>query len=183
MRPRIVERVIEIEDPGQALLQAAAFSLESASMQLSRNFSLAQLTKSETAEKRGIDNSPPPEILGNLKLLAAGLEQILLLLGAPIEISSGYRCPELNAAVGGAAGSQHTLGLAVDFICPGFGSPLEIARAIRGSNMAFDQCILEYGEWVHLSFALAPRQRVLTIYDSDTGYIAGLWDRDGTQIV
>ncbi len=151
-------------------------------MQLSVNFSLAQFTRSETAERRGIDNSPPPEIVENLRLLAAGLEQVQSLLGAPIEISSGYRCPELNAAVGGAAASQHMQGLAADFICPGFGTPLEVARAIERSDVAFDQCILEWGEWVHLSFARAPRWNVLTIYDSETGYMAGLWDPDGTRL-
>jgi hypothetical protein len=151
-------------------------------MQLSTHFSLAQLVRSETAEQRGIDNSPPPEVFDNLRRLAAGLEQVRTLLGAPIEISSGYRCPELNALVGGAAGSQHTLGLAADFVCPEFGSPLEIARAIQRSGIVFDQCILEYGEWVHLSFAHPPRQRMLTIYDAQTGYIAGLWDRDGREI-
>ena len=151
-------------------------------MRLSPNFTLAQLIRSETAERRGIDNSPAAEIIENLKLLATGLEQVQALLGAPIEISSGYRCPELNAAVGGASTSQHMQGLAVDFVCPAFGPPLEIARAIQSSSIAFDQCILEWGEWVHLSFARSPRHNVLSIYDADAGYVAGLWDRDGTRI-
>jgi hypothetical protein len=151
-------------------------------MQLTPNFSLAQLIRSDTAEQRGIDNTPAPHIIENLSKLAMGLEQVCALLGAPIEISSGYRCPELNAAVGGAGTSQHMEGLAADFVCPGFGTPLEIARAIQGSNIAFDQCILEWGEWVHLSFAQVPRCRVLSIYDAEAGYVAGLWDRDGRQI-
>jgi hypothetical protein len=153
-----------------------------AAMQLSPNFSLGELTYSETAEKNGIDNTPPPEIVENLKRLAAGLETVRGLLGAPLEISSGYRCAALNEAVGGSSASQHVLGLAVDFSCPGFGPPLEVARAIRESGMQFDQCILEYGRWVHLSFSDAPRGRILTIYDEKEGYIAGLWDEDGKQI-
>jgi len=151
-------------------------------MQLSPHFSLSQLVYSETAEQNGIDNTPPPEIVENLKRLAAGLESVRSLLGAPLEISSGYRCPALNEAVGGSSASQHLQGLAVDFACPAFGTALEIAQAIRGSGLDFDQCILEYGRWVHLSFSDAPRRRLLTIYDENEGYLAGLWDEQGKQI-
>ncbi|HET7765459.1 MAG TPA: D-Ala-D-Ala carboxypeptidase family metallohydrolase [Burkholderiales bacterium] len=148
-------------------------------MRLSPNFSLDELVYSETAEQNGIDNTPPPEIVENLKRLAAGLEAVRALLGAPLEISSGYRCAALNQAVGGSSTSQHMHGLAVDFACPDFGSPLEIARAIQRSGLEFDQCILEYGRWVHLSFSDAPRRRLLTIYDQEKGYLAGLWDESG----
>jgi hypothetical protein len=151
-------------------------------MQLSPNFSLGELVYSETAEQNGIDNTPPAEIVENLKRLAAGLEAVRTLLGAPLEISSGYRCPALNEAVGGSAASQHVQGLAADFACAAFGSPLEVARAIQRSGIEFDQCILEYGRWVHLSFSDAPRGRLLTIYDETEGYLAGLWDEDGRQI-
>ena len=151
-------------------------------MQLSPNFSLSDLVRSETAEERGIDNTPPPEIVENLRRLAEGLEKVRALLGAPLEISSGYRCAALNEAVGGSSTSQHMQGLAVDFECPAFGSPLEIADAIRRSGLGFDQCILEYGRWVHLSFSDAPRRRLLTIYDDDKGYVAGLWDETGRMI-
>jgi len=151
-------------------------------MQLSPNFSLSQLVYSETAEKNGIDNTPPPEIVDNLKRLAAGLESVRALLGAPLEISSAYRCAALNEAVGGSGASQHLQGLAVDFCCPAFGTPLEIAREIQRSGLEFDQCILEYGRWVHLSFSDAPRRRLLTIYDEDEGYLAGLLDEQGRPI-
>jgi zinc D-Ala-D-Ala carboxypeptidase len=146
------------------------------------NFPLALLVRSETAEQQGIDNSPPPEVLDNLKVLAAGLEQVQSLLGRPLEISSGYRCPALNAAVGGSTTSKHVQGLAVDFVCPEFGPPLEIARAIIDSAIVFDQCILEFGRWVHLSFGPQPRSRILTIYDSKEGYLAGLWDSEGNRV-
>jgi hypothetical protein len=151
-------------------------------MQLSPNFSLSDLVRSETAEERGIDNTPPPEIVENLRRLAAGLEKVRALLGSPPEISSGYRCAALNEAVGGSSTSQHMQGLAVDFECPAFGTPLEIADAIARSGLVFDQCILEYGRWVHLSFSDAPRRRLLTIYDDDKGYVAGLWDETGRMI-
>jgi zinc D-Ala-D-Ala carboxypeptidase len=150
-------------------------------MQLSPSFSLAQLTGSETAEQHGIDNSPPPEIIENLKRLAAGLEEVRDLLGSPLDISSGYRCPELNAVVGGATTSQHVRGLAADFVCPGFGSPLEEARAIQRSAIEFDQCILEFGRWVHLSFAARPRRRTLSIYSPGV-YVEGLRGPDGRAL-
>lgn len=151
-------------------------------MQLSPHFSLAQLTCSETAEQNGIDNAPPPEIIENLKRLAAGLEKVQVLLRGPLEISSAYRCAELNQTVGGSDASQHMQGLAVDFVCPDFGPPLDVARAIRHSSIDFDQCILEYGRWVHLSFSPAPRGRILTIYDANEGYLAGLWDANGNRV-
>lgn len=151
-------------------------------MLLAPNFPLAIFVRSETAAQQGIDNSPPPEVIENLRVLAAGLEQVQALLGHPLEISSGYRCPALNAAVGGSTASQHLQGLAADIACPDFGPPLEVARAIGDSVIAFDQCILEYGNWVHLSFSPQPRGRVLTIYDSKKGYLAGLWDSAGNRV-
>jgi putative chitinase len=143
---------------------------------LSRYYTLARLAHSDTAARRGIDNAPPAALLPNLRLLARGLDRVRRLLGHPLEISSGYRCPELNALVGGVPTSQHALGLAVDFTCPGFGSPLAVARALRDSDIAFDQCIYEFAEWIHLSFGPAPRRRVLTIYDAREGYLEGLVD-------
>jgi hypothetical protein len=146
------------------------------SPRLSSYYTLARLTRSDTAKARGIDNTPPPELLANLRLLARGLDRVRRLLGHPLEISSGYRCPELNAAVGGVPRSQHAQGLAADFTCPGFGPPLAVARAIRDSEIAFDQCVYEFAEWIHLSFSPTPRRRVLTIYDSREGYLDGLVD-------
>ncbi len=151
-------------------------------MQLTRNFSLEELIYSETAERERIDNMPGADIVDNLRLLAAGLEQVQALTRFPLEISSGYRCRELNQLVGGAPASQHTQGLAADFTCAEFGPPADIIKAIRDSGIEFDQCILEYSKWVHISFCRAPRGRVLTIYDPEAGYLDGLWDQGGKQI-
>jgi len=151
-------------------------------MWLTTNFSLEQLIYSETAERERIDNTPAPEIVNNLLRLARGLEQVRTLTGFPLEISSGYRCPELNSRVGGARTSQHTRGQAADFTCAEFGPPLEIIKAIRDSDIDFDQCILEYARWVHISFTVTPRGKVLTIYDPKDGYLDGLRDEGGNQI-
>lgn len=132
-------------------------------MNLSPHFTLAELTASQTAARKGLDNTPPPAVLANLKLTALGLEGVRMLLGAPISISSGYRSPAVNKAVGGAANSQHLTGQAVDFICPGFGKPEAVVRTIIASGMKFDQIIHEFDSWVHLSFSDKPRMQALTI--------------------
>jgi zinc D-Ala-D-Ala carboxypeptidase len=151
-------------------------------MRLTRNFSLAQLIYSETAERERIDNAPGPEVVDNQRLLAQGLELVQYLTKLPLEISSGYRCPELNRRVGGAKTSQHTQGQAADFTCAEFGPPVEIIKAIRASDIEFDQCILEYAKWVHISFNRTPRGKVQTIYDPRQGYLDGLRDKGGNQI-
>jgi hypothetical protein len=151
-------------------------------MQLTDHFSLARFTASETAEREGIDNSPPPEVVGNLLRLAVGLEAVQALLGAPLEITSAYRCPALNRAVGGSATSQHVRGMAADFTCAQFGDPMAVAAAIQASGINFDQCILEFNRWVHISFAPDPRGRVLSIHYSREGYLEGLRDADGNPV-
>ena len=151
-------------------------------MRLTRSFSIEQLVYSETAERERIDNTPASDALENLEMLAQGLERVQALTGHPLEISSAYRCPELNQRVGGTSLSQHTLGQAADFTCSAFGPPVEIIKAIRDSDIEFDQCILEYARWVHISFSRMPRGKVLTIYDPEVGYLDGLCKADGTQI-
>ena len=146
-------------------------------MQLTEHFSLEELTASEVAVRKGIDNTPSDEIVANLRILAAGLERIRAVLGHPIHVSSGYRCPALNAAVGGSHDSMHMRGLAADIICPRFGPPLAVCRAIADAAIATDQIIHEFGHWTHVAFA-APgtqaRNARLTIASAAGGYQPGL---------
>ena len=129
-------------------------------MNLSDHFTLEELTGSTTATRLSIDNTPTPEIAAHLTQTAMGLEKVRALLGQPMHIDSGYRCPDLNKAVGGASNSAHMEGFAADFICPDFGTPVEIVRAIAASDIEFDKCIQE-GTWVHISFDPAMRKELL----------------------
>jgi len=130
-------------------------------MNLTAHFTLEELTFSSTAQRLGIDNMPSPEIAAHLTVCAMGLEKVRALLGAPLHIDSGYRCPALNKAVGGVPDSAHVQGYAADFVCQDYGTPLMIARAIAGSDIAFDQVIQE-GSWVHISFDPRLRHQALT---------------------
>ena len=142
--------------------------------QLSEHFTLEEMVISQTAARKGIDNTPTPEIVANLKKTAALLEEVRALLGVPILVSSGYRCPALNKAVGGAKASAHMLGLAADFTAPAFGTVLQVAKKIAASNIAFDQIIHEYGTWVHIGLREGePRREKLSIF-TGTGYLPGL---------
>lgn len=129
-------------------------------MKLSEHFSLEELTHSEIATRRGLDNTPPADVQEHLTELARSLELVRALLGKPMLVSSGYRAPAVNEAVGGSSHSAHCLGYAADFICPGFGTPQAVAKAIRDSGIPFDQVIYE-GTWVH--FSIDPRQRRQTL--------------------
>jgi len=142
-------------------------------VKLSTHFSLAEFTTSQTAARRGIDNTPPPEVMAALHRTALGLEMVRALIQAPIQITSGYRSPALNKAVGGSARSQHTRGEAADIVAPGFGTPAELVRAIVAHpEIAFDQCILEFGSWCHISFTDKPRRQALIIDRSGTRMFA-----------
>lgn len=144
---------------------------------LTEHFTLDELVASQTASRKGIDNTPSPAILKNLLRLATVLEDVRLTLdGAPLIISSGYRSPALNKAVGGSKSSAHMEGLAVDFTAPFFGTVLQTAKRIAASKVQFDQVIHEYGSWVHLGLASigeAPRLQKLSIFNG-TNYIQGL---------
>jgi len=140
-------------------------------MNLTDHFTLEELTHSQTAARLGLDNEPSPAVVDALTRTAHGLEMVRVLLQAPILVSSGYRSPLVNRAVGGAANSQHILGEAADFTAPGFGPPEMIVRAIMRSTrpIPYDQLIVEYGRWVHISFSRSPRHQALVI------------DHDGTR--
>ncbi len=128
--------------------------------QLSEHFTLEEFLRSDTARKLGNDNKPLPKHLENLKKTAAGFEKVRALLGGPIQITSGYRNPAVNKAVGGTATSAHPQGFAGDFKHPKL-SPLECARRIRDSDIMFDQLILETGRGVvHIGFGPGSRRQV-----------------------
>lgn len=130
---------------------------------MSEHFSLRELTRSDYAIRNGIPNVPMPRIVENIEqVLMPGLELVRALLGHPMVVTSGFRSPLVNDAVGGSAMSQHRYGFAADFHCDGFGGPKEIVAAVAASTIPFDQLIEEYGEWVHVSFVRRePRRQVL----------------------
>lgn len=142
---------------------------------LTKNFSLEELTYSLTAVRLGIDNTPTPEIINNLLMIATKMEEVRDLLGKPITVNSGYRCPNLNKVIGGAKASAHMEGLACDFICREFGDPIKIVREISESIIQFDQLIYE-GTWVHIGLAKEPRREILTakFYGGKTTYYHGI---------
>ena len=136
-------------------------------MYLSTHFTVDELTQSQTAAREGIDNTIPLELLPTAKCTAYGLELVRTLLNShPVLISSGYRCPELNTKVGGSKASQHCLAEAADFTCPTYGTPSQIVASIVKSTIPYDQVIVEFGRWVHISFTDTPRKQALVI-DSD----------------
>jgi zinc D-Ala-D-Ala carboxypeptidase len=127
-------------------------------MMLSKHFSLAELTKSSTATRRGIDNDPDSTARENLIVLCSEiLEPVREHYGVPFVPNSGFRCLELNRAIGSSDSSQHVTGNAVDFEVPGVDNK-EVALWVK-ENCDFDQLILEFykeGEptsgWVHCSY-------------------------------
>jgi len=138
-------------------------------VRLSTYFTQDELTASDYAARYGMNNEPDQRALENLRYTALQLDRVRALLGVPVLVSSGYRSPRVNEAVGGSKRSQHMLGQAVDLIAPSFGSPRAVARLIMESHIPFDQLILEYGRWVHISFTQHnPRGDVLTITTQGT---------------
>ncbi|ABY97553.1 TPA: D-Ala-D-Ala carboxypeptidase family metallohydrolase [Pseudomonas putida] len=142
-------------------------------MLITPHFTFDEMTVSQLAARDGFDNTPPPEARANLLLLCCALEQVRALFDAPIIVSSGYRSEKVNRLIGGAVSSQHVQGLAADFTVVEV-SPRETVRRISESGVPFDQLILEFDKWVHLSVARdTPRRQVLTIRKG-SGYLAGL---------
>jgi len=144
---------------------------------LSENFTLEELTHSETALRRGFENNPEPAAYENLIRLANLLEQVRKLLGKPIMINSGYRSKAVNDAVGSKDSSQHRVGCAADIRVPGM-SPKEVCDAIIASDIQYDQLIREFweegkgGGWTHISVPntanLTPRGSTLIIDNKGT---------------
>jgi hypothetical protein len=146
---------------------------------LSAYVTLAALVRSDTARRLAIPNRPPFRARRNLRRLALGLDRVRRLLGRPLELSSGFRSPALNRAVGGSARSRHQAGLAADFACKSYGTPYRICARLVRACVPFDQLIHEYGDepdrgWVHISFGPHARRRTLTIRSDGAGYRPGI---------
>jgi zinc D-Ala-D-Ala carboxypeptidase len=135
-------------------------------MKLSKNLSLAEFTRSQTAKRRGIDNTPMDNHLEAAKNLAENIFQpIREHFGKPIFISSGYRSDALNKAIGGSSSSQHSKAEAIDVDMDGHSEPTntEVFYYIK-DNLDFDQLIWEFGDdekpdWVHVSYKAMGEQR------------------------
>lgn len=145
---------------------------------LTQHFTLAEMTRSETAARRKIANAPGPAAIAALKALCENvLEPVREHFGRPVLVTSGYRAPTLNKAIGGSGTSQHCLGEAADFTVQGV-SNLEVCQWIM-RNLRYDQLIYEFGEsgWVHCSWRIGRlRHQELTarIVAKQTRYIEGL---------
>jgi uncharacterized protein YcbK (DUF882 family) len=139
-------------------------------MKLSEHFSLEEMTKSQTALRKGIDNTPGPKEIENLKLLCENvLEKIRIHFGRPVIINSGYRGPKLNRAIGGVKNSQHQTGQAADIEISGLDN--NVLFCWIKDNIVFDQVILEFHKkgvpdsgWVHVSWnSKGNRKQAITI--------------------
>jgi len=143
--------------------------------QLSPHFTLEELYKSHKADELKIDNTPTPEIVENLKILAIALELVRSVIGKPMDISSAYRCQLLNKAVKGSETSAHRYGLAADFTVVGM-TPRQICEKLIAAGVSKDQLICEDvsqehpdGKWVHYGISLpvagksTMRNQVLTM--------------------
>lgn len=139
-----------------------------------KEFSLEEMTHSDTAARLGINNVPKGVTLACLHEVAENMVHVRKLLGdKPIHVNSGYRSPELNKHIPGSSNtSAHTLGWACDFTCKDFGTPLQVAKAIARDKLMedVDQLIHEYDSWVHISWDPRNRRQMLTI------------DKNGTQL-
>jgi len=136
-------------------------------MKISEHLSLAEVTRSETAKRKGMSNMPTPEHLENFKKLAINIfEPIRKHFGVPIHISSGYRSKELNTAIKGSLSSQHCSGEAIDIDMDGSANGVtnkQVFDYIK-EHLNFDQLIWEFGtkdkpDWVHVSFESSGKQR------------------------
>lgn len=155
---------------------------------VTKNFTMNELTHSNTARARRIDNTPSSEHRQNLIDAAINLWQpVRELLGQPMIISSGYRSHAVNKAVGGSLTSAHSFGFAIDFIAPAFGNSRKIAdylvKQLKAKGIKFDQLILEFPDssssWIHLGYKNSrgqQRGQVLTAVkrSGKTVYLSGL---------
>lgn len=142
---------------------------------LSPHFTRREMTGSETATRLEIDNTPPPTAEHNLARLCNDYLEPIRAWAGPLRISSGYRCPELNRAIGGSVTSAHMDGRAADFepLSPELSLRRVVFWLVNESGLDFDQVIYEFGAWVHIGIAQLgqkPRREALIIFHGG-GYL------------
>ena len=135
-------------------------------MKLSQNFTLEEMTASQTAVRRGFDNTPNATEIANLVRVAALLEEVRALVKKPIIVTSGFRSKQVNDAVGSRDTSQHRIGCAADFKVPGM-TPKQVVELCIKAKIGYDQIIEEFDSWVHISVpdspSRPPRRQALII--------------------
>lgn len=150
------------------------FGRDDGNIQLSRNFTLRDLTRSETADRLGIDNTPPPAVVANLRRLVQQILQPAWDALGPLTVTSGYRSPQLNAAVGGVPNSDHLSGHAADVVPVNVGTRRFAEWVVN--NVPFDQVILEFGTlqnpaWIHASADPSNRRQIIRQDSSGSRFI------------
>lgn len=126
---------------------------------LSENFTYEELTRSDTAVRLSVDNTPNEAEIQNLRRLAALLQEVKKAVGGkPVMINSAFRSKAVNDAVGSKDTSQHRLGCAADLRVPGM-KPREVVEACIASKVPFDQIILEFDSWTHISVPNTPEMQ------------------------
>ena len=142
---------------------------------LTEHFTLEELTHSETAARNGWDNTPNGDEVANLTRLAQLLEQVKKAVGGkPVMINSGFRSKQVNDSVGSKDSSQHRLGCAADIRVPGM-TPKQVVDACIAASVPFDQIILEFDAWTHISVANTP--------DKDLRHAKLVIDKAGTRLL
>lgn len=147
----------------------------------SPHFTLEELTHSDAALRMGVDNTPSAEVIANLQRLSTTLLEPARAAVGPIETSSGYRCPALNAALKGSLTSAHMRGLAHDGTSMVKSNVDYMNWWVRSSGLPFDQVIYEFGGWVHVGASpegVTPRRQPLMIFFDSKGISTGYlpWD-------
>ncbi len=130
-----------------------------------KHFTIEELTRSTTARQRGIDNTPSQLVINNLHALVDNiLDPLREAWGAPIHVNSGYRCRELNKAVGGVPQSQHILGEAADITAGSREQNKRLFSLLQQLNLPVDQAINEHDyAWLHLSYGPHHRRHYFAI--------------------